>query len=76
MPGVKNTVCMNGQIMSSNINHQRCALAAPRGPRRLTFATGLLENLSFFSIEIICWEPRISQAQSIRGLSAFLTAQP
>ena len=34
--------------MSSNISHQRCALAAPRGPRCLTFATGLLENLSFF----------------------------
>ena len=47
-------------------DRQHCPLYIPRlrsrvvhcGPRRLTFALGQLENLSFFT-EIICWAPWI-----------------
>ena len=54
---------------------QGCALAAPGGLWRLTFALGRLENL-YFLIQIIYWAPWILRFQSTRFPSIFLRAQP
>ena len=54
---------------------QGCAVAAPGGLWRLTFALGRLENL-YFLIQIICWAPWILQFQSTKFPSIFLRAQP
>ena len=43
--------------------------------RVLTFILGQLENLSF-CMEIMCWEPWISQLQIIGLLRIFLKGQP
>ena len=49
------TGCYTSFSLTEQNHFQGCALAEPRGPWRLTFALGRLENLTFF-IQIICWE--------------------
>ena len=70
-------VSEKGASLNSEISllPQGCTLAEPGDLWCLTFALGLIENLTIF-VQIKCWVPWISQVQSTGLPSIFLRTQP